>query len=52
MTLTEREACKPGMLMEALMRETDITGEIRVLVTRTQLFGRNESGELTPLERL
>ena len=52
MTLTEKEACKPGMLMEALAREADITEEIRVLVTRTQLFGRNESGELTPLERL
>ncbi len=52
MTLTEREACKPGMLMEALAREAGIQEEIRMLVTRTQLYGRNESGELTPLERL
>lgn len=50
--LTEREACKPGMLMEALSRQAGIEGDIRVLVTRTALLGKNEKGELVPLESL
>ncbi len=52
MTLTEREACKPTMLMEALAREAGIDGEIRMLITRTRLLGENETGELVPLETL
>ena len=51
LTLTEREACKPGMLMEALSREAGMTDEVRMLVTRTGLLGLDESGTLTPLER-
>ena len=42
----------PGMLTEALAREAGIEGEIRMLITRTGLFGRDENGELVPLERL
>ena len=42
MTLTEREACKPGMLTEALAREAGIEGEVRMLVTRTALLGEDE----------
>ena len=52
LVLTERESCKPGMLMEALCREAGITGETRILITRTALLGENESGDLVPLETL
>ena len=52
LTLTEREACKPAMLMEALVREAGTDGEIRMLITRTGLLGENEKGELVPLETL
>ena len=52
LTLTEREACKPGMLIEALSREAGIDGEIRVLITRTALLGKDEAGNLVPLETL
>ena len=52
LVLTEREACKPGMLMEALCREAGITDEVRILITRTALLGRNEAGDLAPLETL
>ena len=52
LTLTEREACKPGMLTEALAREAGIEGEIRMLVTRTALLGEDEAGNLVPLETL
>lgn len=52
MVLNEREACKPGMLMEALCREAGIDGEVRYLVTRTALLGETESKERIPLERL
>ena len=52
LTLTEREACKPAMLMEALARDAGIDGEIRMLITRTGLLGENEKGELVPLETL
>ena len=52
LTLTEREACKPGMLTEALGREAGIEGEIRILITRTALLGMDGQGQLTPLERL
>ena len=52
LTLTEREACKPGMLIEALSREAGIEGEIRMLVTRTALLGMDEAENLVPLETL
>ena len=53
LALTEREACKPGMLMEALQREAGIgEEEVRILVTRTALMGENGNGELVPLETL
>ena len=52
LTLTEREACKPGMLTEALAREAGLEGEVRMLVTRTGLLGEDETGNLVPLERL
>ena len=52
LTLTEREACKPGMLTEALAREAGIEGEVRMLVTRTALLGEDEAGNLVPLETL
>ncbi len=50
--LTEREACKPGMLLEALTREAELTDEVRLLVTRTGLLGMDENGNLVPLEAL
>ena len=52
LVLTEREACKPGMLMEALGREAGIENEIRVLITRTALYGEDEEKNLVPLETL
>ena len=52
LTLTEREACKPGMLIEALSREAGIEGEIRMLITRTALLGMDEAEKLVPLETL
>ncbi len=52
LVLTEREACKPGMLMEALAREAGMEEEIRILITRTALLGRNAEGALVPLETI
>lgn len=52
LVLTEREACKPGMLLEALAREAEIEEEIRMLITRTALLGTDENGSLVPLETL
>ena len=52
MTLTEREACKPGMLLSALCREAGEAEEPRMLVTRTALLGRDVVGNLVPLETL
>jgi len=52
LVLTERESCKPGMLMEALAREAGLEQEIRILVTRTALLGMDENGTLIPLERM
>ena len=52
LVLTEREACKPGMLIEALSREACIKGEIRILITRTGLLGMDEHDKLVPLETL
>ena len=52
LALTEREACKPGMLMEALSREAGLDREIRTLVIRKELLGKDEEGKLVPLEQL
>ena len=54
LALTEREACKPGMLIEALKREAGIPEEeeVRILIIRTALLGENAEGVLTPLEQL
>ena len=54
LALTEREACKPGMLMEALKRDAGIPEdkEVRILITRTALMGENSEGKLVPLEQL
>ena len=53
LVLTEREACKPGMLIEALSREAGIEGEeVRILITRTALLGMDENDRLVPLETL
>ena len=54
LALTEREACKPGMLMEALKRDAGIAAdeEVGILITRTALLGENTEGTLTPLEQL
>lgn len=52
LVLTEREACKPGMLIDALSKEAGIEDEVRMLITRTGLYGMNETGGLVPLEQL
>lgn len=53
LVLTESEACKPGMLIEALAREAGIEQEeVRMLITRTGLFGMKENNELVPLEKI
>ena len=52
LVLTERESCKPGMLMEALAREAGVEGEVRVLVTREAILGEDAGGNLVPLETL
>ncbi len=52
LALTEREACKPDMLIASLSREADIAEEVRVLTIRTGLYGEDEAGTLIPLEKL
>lgn len=54
LALTEREACKPGMLIDALKRAAgmDPEEEVRTLVTRTRLLGEGPDGALAPLETL
>jgi Uncharacterized protein conserved in bacteria len=52
MVLTEKESCKPGMLLEALQREAGLNEEVRMLITRTALLGMNENNQLIPLETL
>lgn len=50
--LTEKSACKPGMLMEALQRESGLRHDTRILITRTGLLGEDADGNLIPLEKL
>ena len=52
LVLSEKESCKPQMLLEALKAQAGLTDEARMLVTREQLFGRDASGILVPLENL
>lgn len=52
MKLTEREACKPNMLMEALTREAGIDEVPRTLVRRLSLLGENSEGNRVPLETM
>lgn len=54
LALTEREACKPNMLLAALAAEAGFPPEqeIRMLVTRTGLFAEGADGAFVPLERL
>ncbi len=51
MTLTERLACKPNMLIEALSSFAGVDVP-RVMVVRNGLLGLDESGALAPLETL
>lgn len=51
MTLTEREACKPDMLMSVLSRFAGVETP-RFLVERNALLGVDAGGMLTPLEML
>ena len=51
MTLTERLACKPNMLLEALSAYAGIEVP-RAMVVRNGLLGLDESGALAPLENL
>lgn len=51
MTLTERLACKPNMLMEALSAFCGIDVP-RAMVVRNGLLGLDETGALAPLETL
>ena len=50
--LTEKEACKPDMLISALQQQAGITDEVRVLITRTALLGEDGNGCFLPLEKL
>ena len=52
LVLNEKEACKPQMLLEALKNQCGIQDEIRMLITRKRLLGRDENCELIPLEKL
>ena len=53
MALTEKEACKPGMLLNALRDITLTEDPPELIVTRTALLGKNEkTGQLCPLETL
>lgn len=51
MTLTERLACKPNMLLDALVAFAGVETP-RAMVVRNGLFGLDESGALAPLETL
>ena len=52
--LTEKESCKPAMILEGLKLAAGLLPEteIRTLVIRTQLLGESSEGSLVPLESL
>ena len=52
--LSEKESCKPSMILEGLKQAAGMPGEeeVSALVIRTQLLGEKEDGTLVPLESL
>lgn len=52
MVLTETLACKPDMLLSALSTFCGQESAPDALIIRNGLLGRDENGELTPLENL
>ncbi len=54
LALTERESCKPAMILEGLKTAAGLPAEedVRMLVIRTQLLGEAPDGSLAPLESL
>ena len=52
MTLTERLACKPGMLLDALSAFCGMEAAPRAMVVRNRLLGLDDNGALAPLEML
>ena len=52
MALTETLACKPDMLLSALSTFCGQESAPDALIIRNGLLGRDENGELTPLENL
>ncbi len=52
LALTEKEACKPNMLISALKEEAGLQEDVRILMVRTQLYGTGSAGELLPLEKM
>jgi radical SAM-linked protein len=52
MVLTETLACKPDMLLSALSTFCGQESAPNALIIRNGLLGRDENGELTPLENL
>ncbi len=52
MTLTERLACKPNMLLEALAAFCGLETTPRAMVVRNGLLGLDDAGKLAPLENL
>ena len=54
LTLTEKESCKPAMILEGLRKCAGMPEEeeVRVLVIRKCLLGENQDGILIPLEEL
>lgn len=55
LTLSQTESCKPTMLLAGLQQfltQNDSSEVQRVLITREQLYGRDERGALVPLELL
>lgn len=52
LALTERETCKPDMLIKALAAACGSDEPVRTLVCRNALLGEDEKGMLVPLERL
>ena len=53
LTLTEKESCKPAMILEGLQKAAGVPEqEIRMLVCRTGLLGEAADGSLVPLESL
>lgn len=52
LALTEKETCKPDMLINALNAICGTDESVRTLVCRNALLGENDKGMLVPLEQL